>query len=242
MTNRVRLDNIEHASLRVSPSAAPEFGHSVNQLLLVPAEFEEAQREFPIFFRRDGEGRFHAVALLGFDRGENLFLDGAAWTARYMPAVLRRGPFFLGPAEEQDLESPATVYVDLDDPRVSETEGEPLFLIHGGRAPYLVQVTDALQTVHEGLAAAKVMFTLFAELGLLQPINVDVRLADGLEYHIPDLFTVSRAGIERLTGAQLESLNRGACLAAAIHVCSSTGNMNRLVSLKSAKLGRVVDA
>ena len=242
MTNRVRLDNIEHATLRVTPRAAPEFGHSVNQLLLVPAEFEEAQREFPIFFRRDGEGTFHSVSLLGFDRGENLFLDGAAWTARYMPAVLRRGPFFLGPADENEPASPAAVYVDLDDPRLSESEGEPLFLTHGGSAPYLEQVTDALKTVREGLAAAKAMFTLFAELELLQPINVDVRLADGLEYHIPDLFTVSRAGVERLTGTQLERLNRTGYLAAAIHVCSSTGNMNRLVELKSAKLMRMADA
>ena len=36
-----------------------------------------------------------AVALLGFAKGENLFLENGGWTSDYIPAIQRRGPFAL---------------------------------------------------------------------------------------------------------------------------------------------------
>jgi hypothetical protein len=45
-------------------------------VLVFPTEFEALQREYPILFRRGRQRRLQAVALLGLDRDENLFLDG----------------------------------------------------------------------------------------------------------------------------------------------------------------------
>src|SRR5205814_7436056 len=121
-----------------------------NLALVVPTEFEQLQREYPILFRRDSDGEFQSIALLGLDPGENLFLQGGEWAARYIPAALRRGPLFLGIGEVEEA-GDAAIVIDLDDPRVSESEGEPLFLPHGGAAPFLQQAAAALQAVHEGL-------------------------------------------------------------------------------------------
>ena len=239
MARRVPVDNVEHAKLRVIERASDDA--RVNQARVVPAEFEQLQREYPIMFRRDEDNQFQSVAILGLDRRENLFLNGNSWTARYVPATLRRGPFFLGVKEDADEPNPALV-IDLDDPRVSESEGDPLFLPHGGAAPLLQEVGDALRIVHEGLAQSRAMFALFAELELIAPVEIDVDLGDGTHYRLADFFTISSDAFADLSGASLERLNRAGLLATAIHARSSLGNIKRLVELKARNLTITVDA
>ena len=239
MARRVPVDNVEHAKLRVIER--PSDDARVNQALVVPAEFEQLQREYPIMFRRNDDGDFQSVAILGLERGENLFLSGDSWTARYVPATLRRGPFFLAVGEDSDERDPALV-IDLDDPRVSESEGAPLFLPLGGAAPLLQEVGDALRTVHEGLAQSRAMFALFAELALIAPVEIDVDLGDGTHYRLADFFTISSDAFAGLSGASLERLNRAGLLATAIHARSSLGNIKTLVELKAHKLASTVHA
>jgi hypothetical protein len=233
MARRVRLDNVEHARLRVSGRSTNDL--SINQALVVPNEFEQLQREYPILFRKDSDGSFQAVALLGLDRGENLFADEGVWNTSYAPATLRRGPFFFGVGDEEQRGSPAIV-IDLDDPRVSEAEGEPFFLPHGGAAPCLQQAADALRIVHQGLELSRTMFSLFSELDLIRPIAIDVNIGDGKQYHLADFFTIDAERFGALSGSELERLNRAGFLAPAIHARSSLGNINRLIELKTDKL------
>ena len=234
--NNVQLNNIDHQCVRMVRRYSAEFGHSVNQLLLVPSEFEEAQRDYPILFRRDSEGTFQAVALLGLDRGENLFLAGDNWSGHYIPAFVRQGPFALGETEDHLGTDKPTILVDLDDPRISETEGEPLFLPQGGHAPPLEQIISALRTVHGGPAHAQAMFTLFLELELIQPVNIQIQLGDGLEYRIPDVFSIAAGQLTALSGERLEQLQRSGFLPHAIFARSSLANVNRLIELKAARL------
>jgi hypothetical protein len=238
MARRVELDNVEHARLRVAARASNDL--LVNQALVVPSEFEELQREYPILFRKDADGGYQAVALLGLDRGENLFLRGEAWIAHYVPATLRRGPLFLA-VGEGEADDPGIV-IELDDPRVSETEGEPLFLAHGGAGPFLQQAAQALRTVHEGLESSRRMFALFNELDLIAPVEIDVELGDGTRYRIPNVFTVSGERFAELNGVALEELNRTGFLGAAIYVRSSLANINRLIELKTRALAVKADA
>jgi len=239
MTRRVHLDNVEHARLRVSAPSTSDL--SVNQALVVPIEFEELQREYAILFRKDSDGLFQSVALLGLDRGENLVMREGEWITRYIPATLRRGPFFLDVGEEQQPSDPAIV-IDLDHPSVSEAEGEPLFLPQGGAAPFLQQATQALRTVHQGLELSRAMFDLFAEIDLIRPIAIEVNIGDGKQYRLPDFFTIDAERLGALSGPQLERLNRTCFLAAAIHARSSLGNITRLIELKTDKFAGAVDA
>lgn len=233
MARCVELDNVEHAHLRVAARPAKDL--LVNQALVVPSEFEQLQREFPILFRKDTDGEYRSVALLGLDRGENLFLSGHDWITHYVPATLRRGPLFLTVGDGDEAQNPGIV-IDLDDPRVTESEGEPLFLSHGGAGPFLQQAAQALRTVHEGLDSSRRMFALFVELDLIAPVEIDADLGDGTRYRIPAVFTVSGERLSELDGAALERLNRAGFLAAAIHVRSSLANVNRLIDLKTRKL------
>lgn len=237
MTNRVLLNNVDHGDLRVVPGHGPAFGDNINQVLIFPTEFEAVQREYPIFFRKDAEGAFQSVALLGLDRDENLFLEGGGWNARYVPAIQQRGPFSIA-LRERGAEP--MIHVDLDHPRVAKDGGDglPVFLPAGGNSPYLQHVARLLGVIYDGLEASKAMFAAFQAHGLLEPVNVEIKLDEHTEYDLPDLYSISQERFAALDGAALEALHRSGFLAVAQWVLSSLGNVGTLVELKNRKRAR----
>ena len=235
----VLLDNVEHHDLRVITGHSAAFGDAINQVLIFPNEFAEIQREYPIFFRRKEEGTFQAIALLGFDRDENLFLADNGWNAGYIPALQDRGPFSIGFREDEGLDgtTPPTpmILFDAENARLSRTEGEALFLTHGGNSPQLERYTQSLRTIHQGAGANDAAFAAFLEAGILAPVNVNIKIDDRLEYNIPDLFSISGEALAALDGPTLERLNQGGFLALAFHVVASIGSIRRLIELKTRK-------
>jgi len=235
MTNRVLLNNVDHGDLRVVTGHGAAFGDDINQVLIFSTEFEAVQREYPIFFRKDADGAFQAVALLGLDRDENLFLDGHGWNARYVPAVQQRGPFSIA-LRERDGEP--MIHVDLDHPRIRSGQGEPVFLPAGGNSPYLQHVARLLGVIYDGLEIGKAMFDAFAAHDLIEPVDVEIKLDEHVQYDLPDLYTISQERFAGLDGAALEALHRTGFLAAAQWALSSLGNVGTLVELKNRKRAR----
>lgn len=238
MTKTVLLDNVRHKDLRVRTGYSAEFGDNVNSALVFPTEFAYVQREYPILFRKDPAGDLHAVALLGLDRDENLFLDETGWNARYVPAVRQRGPFLIGFQKKDvdgDVVREPVVHVDLDHPRISETEGEPVFLRHGGNSPCLERANQMLQIIYKGADYAKEMFAAFEEADLIEAMEVDIQLDDGVSYKLPGFLTVSQERLVDLDGAALERLNRAGYLHLAMLVVTSLGNVTWLIELKNRK-------
>jgi hypothetical protein len=239
MTNRVLLNNVDHGDLRVATGHGPGFGDAINQVLIFPTEFEGIQREYPIFFRKDADGAFQSVALLGLDRDENLFLEERGWNARYVPAIQQRGPFSIA---LRDGGGEPMIHVDLDDPRVlaAEAEGgsEPAFLPAGGNSPYLQHVARLLGVIYDGLEISKAMFAAFEAHGLIESVDVEIKLDEHTQYDLPDLFTISQERFAGLDSAALEALHRSGFLAAAQWVLSSLGNVGLLVELKNRKRAR----
>ena len=237
MTNTVLLDNVTHKDLRVRTGYSTGFGDNINLALVFPTEFVFVQREYPILFRRDSNGEFQAVALLGLDKGENLFLNEPAWSARYVPAIQQRGPFLIG-LHRKEAGAPdraPMVHVDLDHPRISKTEGEPVFLRHGGHSPYLEHATRMLQLIYHGAELARPMFAAFEEAGLIESMEAEVKLDDRVQYRLPDFFTIDQDRLAALDGAALERLNQLGYLQLAIFVVHSLGNVQWLIELKNRR-------
>ncbi|UAK23379.1 SapC family protein [Sphingomonas nostoxanthinifaciens] len=227
------LNNVDHADLRVVTTRGARWGDAINQVPVMPTEFASAQRDFPILFRRGADGQFVALAILGLDRDENLFLDGDRWTSRYIPALLARGPFSIGLQQRDDGTREPMIHVDRDDPRVGTQVGERLFREHGGNSFYLDQVAEVLRALHAGHAAQAPMFAAFAEAGLLEPARIELTLNDTLRYDLADFQTIGLDALHGLRGAALDRLHERGFLAAAIHVASSLGNFERLIALKN---------
>ncbi len=238
MTRAVPLDNIAHKDLRVRVGHSAEFGDNVNNVPIFPTEFLYAHREYPILFRRDAAGHLQAVALLGLDKDENLFLADNGWNGRYVPAVLQRGPFMIGfrsnEADGEVVREPV-IHIDLDHPRVSETEGEPVFLRHGGNSAYLERANRVLQLIYRGTAMAGPMFAALEEAQLIEPMELEIQISEGVRYKVPGFLTISQDRLAKLDGAQLERLHKPGYLHLAMLALTSLGNVNWLIELKNRK-------
>lgn len=239
MSKYVLLDNVTHKDMKVVTRYSAEFGDSVNQVLVFPSEYADIQKEYPIFFRRDSEsGEFQSAAMLGLDRDENLFLEGGDWKANYIPAVQARGPFLIGFQQKEvdgELHREPVIHVDMENPRVNEKEGQPVFLPHGGNSPYLERVASILRVIHSGSEMSKPMFSAFEAHGLIQPVEVEIKLNDLEQYTLSDYYTVSEEKLAELDGDSLEQLHRAGFLKYAFLVAASLSNVSRLIEMKNRK-------
>jgi hypothetical protein len=240
------LSNVTHKDLRVITRHGAEFGDAVGTILAFPTEYADLQREYPIFFRRDASsGEYHSIALLGFAKNENLFLEQDRWVADYVPGIVVRGPFLIGFQERDvdgELRREPVIHVDMDHPRVSHSEGEPVFLPQGGNSPYLDHIASVLRGIQAGVEMSKAMFAAFAALDLIRPVSLDVKVSAAEGYNVVGLHTVDQRKLAALDGASLERLNKAGFLEGAFLVIASLGNVKKLMAAKQRKLAAQMSA
>lgn len=234
MANNVLLNNVSHQNLRVITRFGAEFGDNVGSVLIFPTEFVELQKEYPILFRRNPETqKYHATALLGLNQSENLFLNpeiGSGWAASYIPAIVAKGPFLIG-FQSQDT----VIHIDLDHVKVSQQEGYPLFLEHGGNSPYLEHIVRVLNLIHQGMTVQDVMFELLSEFDLLEPIDIDIDLNNGEKYKLTGNYSINEEKLAELSGDKLEKLNKMGFLPLAYAAIASLTNIRKLTDIKNSK-------
>lgn len=235
MTNVVLLDNVEHANLKVKAERGDAFGDHINQALVFPNEFRALQREYPIVFRKDAAGDMQAVALLGFERDENLFLENGIWHARYMPAVQARGPFSIGIRNSNTgdaSEAAPVIRIDMDNPAVGAEDGHALFLQHGGHSPYLESIIGVLEVLHSGVAFSKAFFAVLEEEKLIEPATLEIKISDSMQYSVPDVFSIDEHRFQQLDVATLQRLHLDGLMAPCVWAMSSLDNVSALVERK----------
>jgi hypothetical protein len=239
MARHVLLNNIAHKDLRVVTRHSAEFGDNVHSVPTFPTEYGDIQREYPIFFRKDAAtGEFQSVALLGFEEGENLFLDKDGWNASYVPGMISRGPFLIGFQQVQcggDIRKEPVIHVDMDSPRISKTSGDAVFLKHGGNTPYLDRISNILRGLQEGIAASRAMFKEFESHDLLQSVDVEVDLHTDEQRVLTGFYTINRAKLASLGGAELEKLNKAGFLLAAFLIVTSLNNVKKMIDMKNRR-------
>lgn len=234
------LNNVAHKDLRVITRFGREFGDDVGMVPAFPSEYAELQREYPIFFRKDQDsGQWQSVALLGFEQHENLFLRDGRWNAAYLPGAAAKGPFLIGFQEQLidgELREEPVIHVDLDHPRISFSEGEAVFLPHGGNSPYLQHIADVLHGIRNGAEFGTAMFAAFDSLGLIQPVNLDVQLDEKHRVTVSGLHGIDRERLAVLDAESLLRLNQAGYLEGAYLVLASLHNVRRLMAEKQRRL------
>lgn len=234
------LNNVAHKDLRVITRFGREFGDDVGMVPAFPSEYAELQREYPIFFRKDQDsGQWQSVALLGFEQHENLFLRDGRWNAAYLPGAAAKGPFLIGFQEQLidgELREEPVIHVDLDHPRVNFSEGEAVFLPHGGNSPYLQHIADVLHGIRDGAEFGTAMFTAFDAMGLIQPVNLDVQLDEKHRVTVSGLHGIDRERLAVLDAESLLRLNQAGYLEGAYLVLASLHNVRRLMAEKQRRL------
>lgn len=238
MANHVQLDNVTHKDLRIRMQHGANFGDNVGIVPTFPTEFADVQREYPIFFRRDAKGEYFAVALLGFAPDENLYLQDDRWDAVYVPGIVTRGPFLIGFQDVQEggeAGSRAVVHIDMDHPRVNETEGERVFLDQGGYSPYLKSVMRVLEALSDGHLMSKAMFEAWAAADLIAPVELEVKITGTEPVKLAGFYSIEREKLAALDSAKLYQLHKTGFLQGAYLVLSSQINLNKLIERKVKK-------
>lgn len=203
MARHAQLNNIDHRDLRVVTERGAAWGDDVMSALTFPGEFRNLQAHYPIVFQKTADGSFQPVALLGFQTGQNLFLDGRGWDARYLPLAIERQPFLIG----LSVEGEPLMHIDLDHPRVGHDHGEPLFRTHGGTTDFLDRMASTLQALHEGLQAVPGFVDALLRHELLESFVLDITLDDGAQHRLAGFYTIDEERLSRLGGEALAALH-----------------------------------
>ena len=236
MSNHVLLNNVDHKDLKIITDRSAALGDNVMYSFTFPFEFRNIQAHYPIFFQADASGeRYFPVAMLGLQHDENLFLSAEGWDAGYIPIAIERQPFLIGFDSAAD-DAQAVVHVDMDSPRVSETEGQPLFLEHGGNAPYLTRVAEILDALHHGDQQNGPFVQALKDHDLLESFTLDMELQDGSKNRLAGFFTINEDKLAMLDGEALRGLHQEGHLQAIYMVLASHSHMRDLIMRKNARL------
>lgn len=240
MANHVLLNNVDHKNLKIITTRSADYGDNVMYTLTFVDEFRSVQAHYPIFFRKQPDtGQFQAVAMFGFEDGENLFLKAVGWDASYVPLTIERQPFLIGfqsvlggaPDERQTV-----IHVDMDSPRISESEGEAVFLEHGGLTGYLNRINSVLRTIHDGVERDVAFIDRLLELELLESFTLDVELKDGAKYRMAGFYTINEEKLGELGGEALARLNQDGYLQPIYMAIASLSNIRDLIERRNARL------
>ena len=224
MTRHAQINNVEHKDLRIDTRRGAALVDDVAFAATYPAEFRDLQAHYPIVFRKDAHGALSPVALLGFEEGRNLFLDGERWDAPYLPLAIERQPFLIGRGGDE-----LTVHVDLDSPRVGTATGQPLFREHGGNTEYLERITSVLLTLHNGFERVPAFVDALLAHELLESFVLDVELDDGSLNRLAGYYAIDEDRLRALDAATLGELHAAGHLEPVFMAVASVSNFRDLI-------------
>ncbi len=236
--NRYQMLNAAaHGSLRVKTTRSAELGDAVMQCMVFPAEFRNVQASYPILFQKNPEtGAFFALALFGFEEGENLFLDENGWAGAYLPLMMRRQPFLIGMQQRAGEEKKPVISIDMESPRLveGEGEGEALFLAHGGGSDFLAEISGLLESVHRGHEQTERLCSLLLEQGLLESFALDVTLDNGAQCQLLGFYAINEDRLQSLDAEALGQLQKAGALAPLFMAVASQSQFRPLLARKNA--------
>ncbi len=235
MSDHQILNPADHGELRIHTEPAAAFGDDVMACLAVPLEFRRLACDYAILFRYDQEQRsFSALALMGFEQGENLFLDGHHWRAAAKPLALAIQPFLIGRARQPG--GPGQVHIDLSHPRIAAGgEGMRVFDAGGQPTPYLEQIAGMLAELDAGYRASTDFYAMLDRFGLLEPFSLDVELEHGRQHRLVGYHMINEDRLHALEPGAIGELHAGGHLMPIFMALASLGNLGKLVRLRAAR-------
>lgn len=238
MSDHVILTAEAHGDLRIRTDRSAELGDAVMCCMTVPAEFRQVQNEYPILFRLNAErDSFTALAMFGFETGENLFLSDSGWDARYRPLAMEIQPFLIGtPADEAGDKQ---VHLDMASPRVGGSDGDEgvrLFDEHGRPTPFLETIAENLGALDAGYQETAPFFAALARHRLLEPMSLEITLEDGSSNRLIGFHVIDEDRLRALDADALGELHADGHLMPIFMALASLSNITALIARKNRRV------
>jgi hypothetical protein len=178
------------------------FSSETNSVPIMAVEFPAAASEYAIVFAGDEKEVMPAV-ILGLREHENLYLSNeSSWTAKYIPAFVRRYPFVFSRDGDRFV-----LCIDEEFPGFNkEGHGEPLFSKEGKPTPYVDRVLKFLQEYQAQFLRTQAFCRKVRELDLLEPMRAQVETAEGMRLGLGGFSAVNRQKLKALPGDKLAEL------------------------------------
>jgi len=235
MSSHVPLTAETHSTLRVRAERGREFGDGVMCCMTVPDEFRRVQNEYPILFRLNAErDSFAAMALFGFEDGENLFLSGDRWDARYIPLAIDIQPFLIGRPRPESTER--HIHVDMASPRIVAEGGTAAFEENGQPTPYLRRIAEKLGDFDQGYERSAAFFDALRRHELLEPMAVELPLIDGSTNRLVGFHAIDEDRLRELEPAAMNELHARGHLLPIFMALASLSNLDVLVRRKNERI------
>ncbi len=235
MSDHVILTAEDHRDLRIRTERSSELGDAVMTCITVPSEFRRVQTHYPILFQLDQtRDTFTALAMFGFEPGENLFLTDAGWDARYRPLAIDSQPFLVGRGDGDVRQ----VHIDMASPRLGAGEGVRVFDDTGRPTPYLERIADQLRALDTDYVASADFFAALRRYELLEPLTMDVTLDDGSKNRLVGYHVIDEDRLVALDGVAVADLHASGHMMPIFMALASLGNIGDLVARKNRRMTR----
>jgi len=233
------LDALQHRHRRLTELTDWSVARELHAMFLTATEFTQAALDYAIVFVQTGDkdpkGRaiVSPVVLLGLQPGENLYVNGTKWDARYLPAFVRRYPFFSAPV--QGLDRPG-VFIDAAWDGFSETEGQPLFESDNAPTPALRNAIDFLERFDAESDRTRMFCERLLDLGVLKDMRADVQLLGGRQIAVEGFQAIDEEKLQNLPDKLVVELHRkGLLMLMQVHLLS-LANLRHLVQKKTDRI------
>ncbi len=230
----VPISSETHKDWSVKISENYLFSNTLNSCPLLAAEFITASQDYAIVFASSGDSVFPAV-LLGFEDGDNLFVDeDGTWKGSYVPAFLRRYPFVF--AEDVEGDGKFTLCIDEEYKGLNkEGKGERLFDSEGNRTQFLQSMLAFVTQFQAQFNRTREFSEKLKQLGLLEPAQARFTTADGRTGNLGGFLTIVRERLKAIPEASLKEMFATDELELCYAHLHSLQNVNRLGSKMQSK-------
>lgn len=195
---------------------------------IVLDEFPAAASLCPIFLTKLPQtGDFYVGAMLGFKPEEPVLVDNAERSGLFEPLDWTRRGFYL---------SGEDVAVNVNDPRFSDPDGEPMFERDGRPTQPLGTMIRNLGRLQAGLDWTGKFIDAMLQHRLVEPIDVSLDFDDGERLNLAGLYTISLDSLGELDDAAALSLFRAGQLQAAYIMSQSLRQVARLARRRNQRL------
>jgi len=226
------LSKERHATKKLKRSTSYEFSRNFHLCKLGVQEFGQASASFPIVFieQKDSEN-FIPVALMGLSNDENLFVSNTgSWDAEYIPALIRRFPFYS--TKIPDKEDEFLISLDEGSDLINDTEGEPLFDNEGNPTNIIDNVKRFLLEIHRFDLVTDQFSGLLRECNLLTPFNIKAKIGES-GININGIYALNEERLKTISDKRFLELRDKQFLGPIYAHLVSLGRFERLIQKKN---------
>lgn len=207
----IALDRERHRDLRLNrPRDHAAFAANSHFVPVAGTEFEVAARNYPILFT-NADGDSGPVLLFGLTAERNPFVSAQGdWqSGTYMPAFVRRYPFVLAQAGDDDY----SVCIDENYCGFGTQHGEALFDEEGRDTQYLSQQIAFMQQYLADIKRTQAFQARLEELDLLVERDLQIARPNGQYFNLRSFRFVDPGRLNQLEDEQIVGLQREGYLA-----------------------------